>query len=78
MRFERFIHKRHYDSLTENDIPKDTFYCYDGCRCLGVVCPFLDHSRICGMNYCHYIQDFDVLLDDQCKMCGLNEPFDEE
>lgn len=73
MKIKRLLNKKFYDSLSENDIPKDTFYCYQGCRMLGLVCPYLDRSFIYNSNYCHYMEDFDILLDDQCKLCGISE-----
>jgi len=53
-------------------IPSNTEYCYDD-----ELCPF--YSKICGLEgsaHCSYVEDeiddFDrnVLLDDQCKICG--------
>ena len=78
MKIKRLLNKKFYDSLSENDIPKDTFYCYQGCRMRGLVCPYLDRSFIYNRFYCHYIEDFDILLDDQCKLCGISEIGDEQ
>lgn len=78
MKIKYNLHKKYYDSLTEDDIPKDTFYCYSGCRIIGDRCPYLDYSKIFKSNYCHYDDNFDVLLNDECKMCGISEIGDGE
>ena len=68
------FHLKYYKSLTEKDIPQNTFYCYNGCRIYGGRCPFLDYSKINKLYYCHYERKFDFpLLDDECKICGISE-----
>ena len=77
MFIKRTINITFYSSLTKDDIPKDTLYCYDGCRIIGVRCPYFDHSIICGDCYCHYVKKFDfALLNDECKICGIEEGID--
>ena len=78
MKIKHFLNRKFYNSISENDIPKDTFYCYSGCRIMPIdICPYWDCSVIYHGHYCHYIEDFDCLLDDQCKMCGISEVDDE-
>ena len=79
MEIKHFIKKKYYNSLSTEDIPKNTLYCYSGCRIYGGRCPYLDYSRINKENFCHYERKFDfVLLNDECKICGINEGIDEE
>lgn len=74
------IDKKFYEGLSKEDIPKDTFYCYDGCRCMGETCPYMDYSVIAGSKYCHYVKGgiYDLLLYDDCKICGISEYGDDE
>lgn len=76
MRIKYFFDKKYYSSLSENDIPKDTFYCYSGCRCqTDNSCPYMDYSAIADSRYCHYVKGgiYDTLLYDECKICGVSE-----
>lgn len=74
MAMKRFNKRTFFNSLTEKDIPKDTLYCYSGCRLADIRCPYFDRSTICGDCYCHYTKSFDfALLNDQCKICGISE-----
>ena len=74
MFIKRLTHRTFYNSLSIDDIPKNTFYCYDGCRLIGLRCPYFDRSVICGDRYCHYTKTFDFsLLNDECKICGISE-----
>ena len=80
MRIKYFLNIKYYSSLSKEDIPKDTFYCYDGCRCQSNNgCPYMDYSTIADSKYCHYVKDgiYDCLLYDWCKICGVSE-FTEE
>ena len=80
MRIKYFLNIKYYSSLSEEDIPKDTFYCYDGCRCQSNNgCPYMDYSTIADSKYCHYVKGgiYDCLLYDWCKICGVSE-FTEE
>ena len=79
MEMKHFIKRKHYNSLSEKDIPKNTLYCYSGCRIYGKRCPYLDYSGINKGCFCHYEHKFDfLLLNDECKICGINEGIDEE
>lgn len=76
MRIKYFLDKKYYSSLSENDIPENTFYCYSGCRCQNDNgCPYMDYSTIANSKYCHYIKGgiYDILLYDECKICGVSE-----
>jgi hypothetical protein len=74
MRIKYLLHFKYFKSLSKDDIPKDTFYCYSGCRMYGGRCPYLDYSKINRQCYCHYEHKFDFpLLDDECKICGISE-----
>lgn len=74
MRIKYLCNKKFYEQFSEDDIPKKTFYCYEGCRMMGFNCPFLDWSFINQTFYCHYVHKFDfTLLSDQCKICGIGE-----
>lgn len=75
MKIKHFIHKKYYNSLSEKDIPKKTFYCYSGCRCFGDMCPYMDFSIIADSKYCHYVKGGlnEPLLWDDCKICGISE-----
>ena len=78
MRIKYLLNLKYFKSLSEKDIPNDTFYCYGGCRICGEFCPFMDYSVIAKSKYCHYVKGGigDELLYDSCKICGMNE-FDE-
>ncbi len=78
MRIKYLLNLKYFKSLSEKDIPNDTFYCYGGCRFNALGCPFMDYSKIAGSKYCHYIKGgiYDACLYDSCKICGTNE-FDE-
>jgi hypothetical protein len=74
MKIKYLFHFKYFNSLSKDDIPKDTFYCYDGCRMYGERCPYLDYSTIYKELYCHYAKKFDFpLLTDECKICGVSE-----
>lgn len=76
MRIKYFLDKKYYSSLSEEDIPKNTFYCYSGCRCqTDNGCPYMDYSTIANSPYCHYVKGgiYDVCLYDECKICGISE-----
>lgn len=74
MEIKHFIKKKYYNSLSTEDIPKNTLYCYGGCRINGGRCPFLDYSSINKEKFCHYERKFDfTLLNDECKICGISE-----
>ena len=80
MRIKYSINKKYYSSLSEDDIPKDTFYCYSGCRCqTDNGCPYMDYSIIAGSPYCHYVEGgiYDIFLYDECKICGVSEDIEE-
>lgn len=79
MRIKHKINKKYFDNLTKEDIPEDTFYCYGGCRFNSKYCPFMDYSIIAKSKYCHYIKSgiSDMILYDDCKICGENEPTEE-
>ena len=69
MRIKYFLNKKYYSSLSEEDIPKDTFYCYDGCRCQSNNgCPYMDYSTIADSKYCHYVK---VEYTTVCYMTGV-------
>ena len=82
----RKLHPEYFLNLSEEDIPKNTFYCYGGCRCLGEKCPYMDYPLIYKLlaghtgKYCHYVKGGldDCLLWDDCKICGIHEPGDDE
>lgn len=80
MKIKHFLNKDYYNSLSEKDIPDDTFYCYSGCRICGKMCPYMDYSEIAHSRYCHYVKDGigDILLYDSCKICGIKEGDDDE
>lgn len=79
MEIKHFFKKKHYNSLSIEDIPKNTLYCYSGCRIYGERCPYLDYSNINKENFCHYERKFDfALLSDECKICGINEGINEK
>jgi len=78
----RVLNNDYFEDLSIEDIPKDTFYCYSGCRCCGFPCPYSDYSRAVefildygSSKYCHYAKNEfgDALLYDQCKICGVSE-----
>ena len=74
MTIKYLINKKRYDNLGTNSIPKETDYCYSGCVFNSVSCPYMDYSKINNLHYCHYKKRFDFpLLDDFCKICGVNE-----
>ena len=74
MNIRYLLKLNYYKSKTSNNIPKDTFYCYEGCRIYGARCPYLDYSKINKENYCHYEKSFGFpLLNDECKICGISE-----
>ena len=79
MKIKHLLNRNLYKSLSENNIPPNTFYCYSGCRYNLNICPFMDYSIIAGSKYCHFIEGgiYDPLLYDDCKICGINE-LDEE
>ena len=77
----RKLNPEYFLGLSEDDIPKDTFYCYDSCRLLGLTCPYMDSPLIYKIlmghrgKYCHYVKGGldDALLYDSCKICGVSE-----
>lgn len=74
MEIKHFIKREYYNSLSTDDIPKNTLYCYSGCRICGGRCPYLDYSSINKEKFCHYERKFDfALLKDECKICGISE-----
>ena len=78
MRIKYFLNLKYYKSLSTKDIPKNTFYCYSGCRMYGKRCPYLDYSKIYNESYCHFKSKFDFpLLTDECKICGISEGINE-
>ena len=78
MFIKRIVHIKFYNSLSIENIPKNTLYCYDGCRLVGVRCPYFDRSVICGDCYCHYKKRFEFsLLNDECKICGIGEDLED-
>lgn len=80
MKIKYLLNKDFYNSLSEKDIPENTFYCYSGCRICGEMCPYMDYSRIAKSRYCHYVKGGigDLLLYDSCKICGIKEFGDED
>ena len=56
MKIKYLLNLKYFKSLSEKDIPNDTFYCYGGCRFNSLCCPFMDYSKIAGSKYCHYIK----------------------
>lgn len=75
MKIKYLLNRDLYKSLSENNIPPNTFYCYSGCRYNPDICPFMDYSIIARSKYCHFIKDgiYDPLLYDDCKICGIKE-----
>jgi hypothetical protein len=76
------------ENLLINDIPYGP-YCYTlkdiipdqrlGLRVRTFICPHFQYSDDVGFATCSFIKtnEFDILLDDQVKICGVNE-LDEE
>ena len=52
MKIKHLLNRNLYKSLSENNIPPNTFYCYSGCRYNLNICPFMDYSIIAGSKYC--------------------------
>ena len=78
MQIKYFLNYKKFKKLSADNIPKDTLYCYSGCRLCPDKCPYLDFSIINKENYCFYVHNFGFpLLNDECKICGISEDLED-